>query len=349
MPLASEAAGEKPDAVDGRGDGDHPGEPDPVADPARRRARPRCSRLRPRRGCTSRSTSGSSSPTVTYSTTNVRAPANVPSQAVFATRNVATSRFERSTFHECATYVRTPSNTRPWPPSSVTNRIGTRHATDTTPDGDEERRRAPEVEEVAAADQPAGDRDPAEDVLDALGAAEDALGQHVGVQAPVRRLVDVVREEQPEQHQRRRPEVRHERDQREREGHRAERDEHERPPAGRAACGTCRSTGRSRAGASARRTPRRRARGRRASSSPCTGRGSAAGTPRSSSAPRRARARPPRGRACRGARRRQATTDVRARPPWTTSTIVRSARATSSSPSGSLPITQPVRISSSPP
>ena len=64
----------------------------------------------------------------------MRAPANVPSHAVFATRNVATSRFERSTLHEWATYVRTPSNTRPWPPSSVTNRIGTRHATVTTPE-----------------------------------------------------------------------------------------------------------------------------------------------------------------------------------------------------------------------
>ena len=32
---------------------------------------------------------------------------------VFATRNVATSRSDRSTRHECATYVRTPSKTRP--------------------------------------------------------------------------------------------------------------------------------------------------------------------------------------------------------------------------------------------
>ena len=37
------------------------------------------------------------------------------------------------------------------------------------------------------------------------------------------------------------------------------------------------------------------------------------------------------------------------RPPQTTSTIVRSAPATSSSPSGSCPSTQPVRISSRPP
>ena len=45
-------------------------------------------------------------------------------------RDVAGS--ERSTRQECATYVRTPSNTRPWPPSSVTSRTGTRHATVTT-------------------------------------------------------------------------------------------------------------------------------------------------------------------------------------------------------------------------
>ena len=58
-------------------------------------------------------------------------------------------------------------------------------------------------------------RDAAKDVLDALCAAEDAAGQQVGVQAAVRRLVDVVREEEREDHQRGRPEARHEREQRE--------------------------------------------------------------------------------------------------------------------------------------
>ena len=45
----------------------------------------------------------------------------------------------------------------------------------------------------------------------------------------------------------------------------------------------------------------------------------------------------------------QAVTGVRASPPQTRSTMVRSARATSSSPSGRRPMTHPVRISSRPP
>ena len=96
---------------------------------------------------------------------------------------------------------------------------------------DEERRRVPGVKEVPAPDQRTADRDPSENVLDALRTAEHALGQHVRVEPAIRRLVDVVGEEERAQHQRGRPEVRHERQQREGERHRAHRDEHERAAA----------------------------------------------------------------------------------------------------------------------
>ena len=62
--------------------------------------------------------------------------------------------------------------------------------------GDEERGRAPEVEEEPAPDQRTRERDPAKDVLHALRPAEHAVGQDVRVQAAVRRLVDVVGEEE---------------------------------------------------------------------------------------------------------------------------------------------------------
>ena len=126
-------------------------------------------------------------------------------------------------------YTRTPSKTRPWPPSS-------REEEDRRQAGDrdhhrrgEKRRRAPEVQQEPAADQRAAESDAAEDVLDALRPPVDVVGEQVGVEAPIRRLVDVVREEEPEQHQRRRPEARHERQQREPERHGADRGEHERP------------------------------------------------------------------------------------------------------------------------
>jgi hypothetical protein len=98
-------------------------------------------------------------------------------------------------------------------------------------DGDEERERLPHVEEEAAAYERAADREPAQHVLDALGPSELARGQQVRVEAAVRRLVDVVGEEEREDEERRRPEVRHEGDEREAEGDRADRDEHERAPA----------------------------------------------------------------------------------------------------------------------
>ena len=97
--------------------------------------------------------------------------------------------------------------------------------------GDEERPRRPQVEEQAAADQPGAERDAAQHVLDRLRRAVAVLRQQVGIEAAVGRLVHVVREEEREHHQRRRPEAGHEREQREAEAHRAERDEHERAPA----------------------------------------------------------------------------------------------------------------------
>ena len=95
----------------------------------------------------------------------------------------------------------------------------------------EERRRAPEVEQVPAADQRTADRNAAKDVLHALRAPEDLLRQDVRVQAAVGRLVDVVGEEQGAEHQRRRPEVRHEGEESERERHRADGGGHERAAA----------------------------------------------------------------------------------------------------------------------
>ena len=96
---------------------------------------------------------------------------------------------------------------------------------------DQERRRAPDVEEEPAADQSRAERDPAHDVLHALGVAEHPRRQHVRVQPAVGRLVDVVGEEECEDEERRRPQVRHERHQRQAERHGREGDHHERASA----------------------------------------------------------------------------------------------------------------------
>ena len=96
---------------------------------------------------------------------------------------------------------------------------------------EQERRRGPDVEQESPADERRAERDPPQHVLDALRAAEHPRRQEVGVEAAVRWLVDVVREEEREDDERRRPEVRHEGHQHEAEGHRAEGDEHERAPA----------------------------------------------------------------------------------------------------------------------
>ncbi len=87
----------------------------------------------------------------------------------------------------------------------------------------------PEMEEEAAADQAAAERHAAKHVLDALRPTEHGEREDVRVEPPVRRLVDVVREEEREEQQRGRPQARHEREQREREEHRPEGGEHERP------------------------------------------------------------------------------------------------------------------------
>jgi len=75
------------------------------------------------------------------------------------------------------------------------------------------------------------ERNPAEEMLNALRAAVDLLGQEIRVKAAVGRLVDVVGEEEREHEQGRRPQVRHERHQGETEADRADRDEHERTAA----------------------------------------------------------------------------------------------------------------------
>ena len=257
----------------------------------------------------------------------------------------------RSTCHEWRTYVVTPSKTRPCPPSSRRKSTGDEAGRGDDRRRREKRRRLPEVVEEAAADERAAERDAAEEVLNALRAAEDVVGQQVGVEAAVRGLVDVVGEEEREDEQRRRPQVRHEGHQREAEAHRADRDGHERPaPAERRVERVAPGADHERQG-QARRRPRRRARRRSTTSSSCTGPAPAAGRRRSWSATRRARAR--RRRAWRSSRRssraQRAAASRGMSPPQTTSMTVRSARATSSSPSGSWPSTHPVRISSIPP
>ena len=71
------------------------------------------------------------------------------------------------------------------------------------PRGEDERERLPDVEQEAAAHERAAERGSAEEVLDALGAAEVRVGQQVRIEAAVGRLVDVVREEEGEEGERR--------------------------------------------------------------------------------------------------------------------------------------------------
>ena len=96
--------------------------------------------------------------------------------------------------------------------------------------GQHERRGMPDLQQEPSADESGAERDPSQHVLDPLRAAIRRGRQQVRIQAAVRRLVDVVREEEREDDQRRRPEVRHEREQQETEAERAERREHERAP-----------------------------------------------------------------------------------------------------------------------
>ena len=93
--------------------------------------------------------------------------------------------------------------------------------------GKEKRRGLPEAKEDAAADQTAAQSNPAKEVLHPLGPTIEPIRQQIRVEAPIRRLVDVVREEEREDEKRRRPEVRHERHQRKTESDRADGNEHE--------------------------------------------------------------------------------------------------------------------------
>ena len=229
--------------------------------------------------------------------------------------------------------------------------------------GEHERRRAPELEQEAAADERQSERCAAEDVLDALGAAEHRLRQEIGIQPAVRRLVHVVREEEREDDQRRRPEVRHERHQQQAEPERPERGEHERAAAAerRVERVTPRPDHRrereredafgaehepdQRAGLGESAEQRREVR---------RGRGDREGQPERAEA-ERPEHRAPDGRRARRLSRRQlghqtvAAARSGARPPQTISTTVRSAAATCSSPSSSVPRTHPVSTSSSAP
>ena len=94
----------------------------------------------------------------------------------------------------------------------------------------DERRRMPHLEQESAADQRRAERDSPHDVLDPLRAPIGRRRQDVRVEPSVRRLVHVVREEERQHDERRRPQIGHERHQQEAEAHRPERREHERTP-----------------------------------------------------------------------------------------------------------------------
>ena len=124
----------------------------------------------------------------------------------------------------CETYVRTPSKTRfVAAGGSRTKTIAAPHAA-TVPNAvirngagcQRSKRSPPPIRPTPIAT-------PAQQVLDSLRAAVLPLRQEIRVQAAVRRLVEVVREEEPEQDQRHQPEARHERDERQAETHRPER------------------------------------------------------------------------------------------------------------------------------
>jgi hypothetical protein len=95
---------------------------------------------------------------------------------------------------------------------------------------EDEREGLPDREKEAASDERGAERGSAQDVLDTLGPAEVVVRHEVGIEAAVGRLVDVVREEEAEEGERRRLEARHEREQRERDRHGHEREHHEGPP-----------------------------------------------------------------------------------------------------------------------
>jgi hypothetical protein len=89
----------------------------------------------------------------------------------------------------------------------------------------------PDLEQETAAHERRAERDSAQHVLDPLRATVRRRRQQVRVQAAVRRLVDVIGEEEGEDDQRRRPEGRHEGHQQQAEPHRAKCGQHERSAA----------------------------------------------------------------------------------------------------------------------
>ena len=215
-----------------------------------------------------------------------------------------------------------------------------------TSGGEEERRGIPHAEQEAAADEGDAEGYPAQDVLDALGTREDALVQEVGVEAPVRRLVDVVREEERHHDECRRQEVGHERDEREAEAHRDDGDEHERAAAAhRSQEGVAPGADDERHGE--REQSLRGEHGRdhrlRVSEFGEQRRQVGGGGGDREREPERTEPEQPDERA---AGRRHAVAAAGESPETTSDTTVRSASATSSSLSGSCPSTQPVRISS---
>ncbi len=213
--------------------------------------------------------------------------------------------------------------------------------------GKQEGSRLPHAEQEAAGDERDADGDPAQDVLDALRAPEDALVQQVGVEAAVRRLVDVVREEEEHHEQRRRPDVGHERNEREAEAHRQEGGEHERaaaahrrqervaPRADDERHGEGEEPFRGEHGGDHRLGVREVREHRREVGG---GRGDREREPEGSEAEQPDEGSP----SCLHA----VVAAAGDSPETTRETTVCSARATSSSPSGSWPSTQPVRISS---
>ena len=94
--------------------------------------------------------------------------------------------------------------------------------------GQHERRGVPDLEQEAATHERRAQRDPTQDMLNPLRPPIRRGRQQVRIEAAVGRLVDVVREEERENDQRRLPEVRHEGHQQQAEAQRAERGEHER-------------------------------------------------------------------------------------------------------------------------
>ena len=102
----------------------------------------------------------------------MRAAANEPSQAELAMRKRRTYRSVLRIRRLRATYVRTPSNTRSFPPDSGTSAIVAPQARTVSTEASRNGDGSPDVEEEAAADEAEAERRSAHEVLDALPATE---------------------------------------------------------------------------------------------------------------------------------------------------------------------------------